>query len=60
MWSRQAASGGLLEESLKDIVDEVFEVGEKPVSHVCGWRFVESAVVPDEVVWSSRANGRVS
>jgi len=28
----------------------VFEVGEKAVNRVSGWRFVESAVVPDEAV----------
>jgi len=28
----------------------VFEIGEKPVNCVSRWRFVESAVVPDEAV----------
>ena len=46
----QAAGGGLLDESVEDIVDNVFEVGEKAVNRVSGWRFVESAVVPDEAV----------
>ena len=36
----QAASGGLLDESVEDIVDNVFEVGEKAINRVSGWRFV--------------------
>jgi hypothetical protein len=28
----------------------VFEIGEKAVNRVSGWRFVEAAVVPDEAV----------
>jgi hypothetical protein len=46
----QAADGGLLDESVEDIVNNVFEVGEKPVNRVSGWRFVEAAIVPDEAV----------
>jgi len=46
----QAAGGGLLDEPVKDIVDNVFEVGEKAINRVSGWRFVESTVVPDEAV----------
>jgi hypothetical protein len=30
----QAPIGGLLDESLEDIVDDVFETGEKPVNRV--------------------------
>jgi hypothetical protein len=44
----QAADGGLLDESVEDIIDDVFEVGENPVNRVSGWRLVETAVVPDE------------
>jgi len=40
----QTPADGLLD----DIVDDVFEVGEKPVNRVSGWRFVEPAVVPDQ------------
>ena len=46
----QAAGGGLLDESVEDIVNDVFEVGEKPVNGISGWRFVESAVVLDKPV----------
>ena len=46
----QAAGGGLLDEPVEDIIDDVFEIGEKPVNCVSRWRFVESAVVPDEAV----------
>ena len=35
-------------ESLKNVVDDVFEVGEKPTNCVSGWWFVESAVVPQD------------
>jgi len=35
---------------VENIVNHVFEVGEKSVNRVSGWRFVESAVVPDEPV----------
>jgi hypothetical protein len=48
--SQQAAGGGLLDESLENVIDDVFEVGEKPVNRVSGWWFVETAVVPDETV----------
>ena len=37
-------------ESVEDIVDNVFEIGEKAINRVSGWRFVESAVVPGEAV----------
>ena len=46
----QAAGGGLLDEPVEDVVDDVFEVGEKAVYCVSRWRFVESTVVPDEAV----------
>ena len=48
--AEQAAGGGLLDQSVEDIVNEVFEISEKPVNGVFGWRFVESAVVPDKAV----------
>jgi len=47
---KQAASRGLLDESVEDIVNDMFEISEKPVNSVSGWRFVESAVVPDKAV----------
>jgi len=53
----QAAAGGLLDEPVEDIVDNVFEIGEKPINRVSGWRFIESAVVPVEAVlefWCNR------
>jgi hypothetical protein len=34
----------------------VFEVGEKPVNRISRWRFVESAVVPDEAVLEFSCN----
>ncbi len=46
----QAAARGLLDEPVEDIVDNVFEIGEKVINRVSGWRFVESAVIPDETV----------
>jgi hypothetical protein len=46
----QASTGGLLDEPIEDVVDDVFEIGERAVNRVSGWRFVESAVVPDETV----------
>ncbi len=52
----QATDGGLLDESVEDIVDNVFEVGEKPVNRVSGWRFVESTVVPDKAVLKFSCN----
>ena len=45
-----STSGGLLDESVEDIANDVFEISEKPVNGVSGWRFVESAVVPDKAV----------
>ena len=47
---KQAAGGGLLDESVENIVNDLFEIGEKPVNSVLGWRFIESAVVPDKAV----------
>jgi hypothetical protein len=38
---KQAAGGGLLDESVEDIVNNVFEFGEKAINRVSGWRFVE-------------------
>ena len=52
----QAAGGGLLDESVEDIVNNVFEVGEKAINRVSGWRFVESAVVPDKAVLKFSCN----
>ena len=52
----QAAGGGLLDESLEDIVDNVFEVSEKPVNGVSRWRFLKSTVVPDEAVLEFSCN----
>ncbi|SDE03741.1 hypothetical protein SAMN05192552_11111 [Natrinema hispanicum] len=52
----QAAGGGLLDESLEDIVDDVFEVGKKPINRVSGRWFVKSAVVPDEAVLEFSCN----
>jgi len=46
----QAAGGGPLDKSVEDIVNDVFEISEKPVNGVSRWRFVEAAVVPDEAV----------
>jgi len=46
----QAAGGGLLDEPVEDIVDNVFEIGEKPVNSGSGRRFVESALVPDKAL----------
>ena len=46
----QAADSGLLDEPVEDIVDNMFEISEKPVNGVSRWRFVKSAVVPDESV----------
>lgn len=45
--------GGLLDEPVEDVVDNVFEVGEKAVNCVSGWRLVESAVVLDKPVLES-------
>ena len=52
----QAAGGGLLGESVEDIVDNVFEIGEKAINSVSGWRFVESALVPDKAVLKFSCN----
>jgi len=46
----QTAGGGLLDEPVEDLVDNVLEIGEKPINRVSGWRFAESAVIPDEAV----------
>jgi hypothetical protein len=46
----QATARSLLDEPVEDIADDVFEIGEKPVNRVSGWRFVEPAVIPDETV----------
>lgn len=46
----QAAGGGLLDESAEDIVNDVFEISEKPINSVSRGRFVESAVVPDKAM----------
>ena len=52
----QAAGGGVLDEPVEDLVDNVFEIGEKAINRVSGWRFVESAVVPDEAVLNFSCN----
>ncbi|WP_434523266.1 hypothetical protein [Halorubrum sp. AS12] len=52
----QAAGGGLLDEPVEDIVDNVFEIGEKAVNRVPRRRFVESTVVPDEAVLEFSCN----
>ena len=46
----QAAGGGLLEESVEDIVNDVFEISEKPINSVSRRGVVESAVVPDKAM----------
>ena len=46
----QAANGGLLDESIEDILNDVFKISKKPVNSVSGRRFVKSAVVPDKAV----------
>jgi hypothetical protein len=43
-------AGDLLYEPFEDIVDDMFEIGEKAINRVSGWRYVESAVVPDQAV----------
>jgi hypothetical protein len=52
----QAADGGLLDKSVEDIVDNVFEIGEKAINRVSGWRFVEPTVVPGEAVLEFSCN----
>jgi len=52
----QAAGGGLLDEPVEDIVDNVFEVGEKPINRVSRWPFLKSAVVPSEAVLGFSCN----
>jgi hypothetical protein len=37
-------------ESVEDIIDDVYKVGEKRVNCISGWQFVESAVGADEGV----------
>ena len=44
----QAAAGGLLDEVVEDLVDDVFEVGEKAIDRVSRRRSIESAAEPDE------------
>jgi len=46
----QAAGGGVLNESVEDIVNDVVEISEKPINGGSRWRFVESAVVIDKPV----------
>jgi hypothetical protein len=46
----QPACCGLLDESVKDIVDNVFKIGGKLVNRISGWRFVESEIVSDKAV----------
>ena len=45
-----AAGGGLLDESVENIVNDVFVISEKPVNSAPGWRFIKSAVVLDKAV----------
>jgi len=52
----QAADGGLLNEPVEDILDDVFEVGEEAINRVSGRRFIESAVVPDKAVLKFSCN----
>jgi hypothetical protein len=47
---KQAADRGLLDELLKDIVDNVFKISEKPINCISGQRSIESATVPDKAV----------
>jgi hypothetical protein len=57
--------GGLLNEPVKYIANNMFEVTQKPVDRVSGWRLIKSAVVPTESVLelpccrSSAINGLV-
>jgi hypothetical protein len=41
---------------VEDVVDDVFEVGEKAVNRVSGWRFAESTIVPSEAVLKFSCN----
>jgi hypothetical protein len=50
----QAAVRGLLNEPVEDVVDDVFEVGEKAINRVSGWWVVESAVPYGVVLEFSR------
>jgi len=41
---------------VEDIADNVFEIGEKAVNRVSGWRVVESAVILDKAVLKFSCN----
>jgi len=47
---KQVAGGGLLGESVGDMIDNMFETDERPVNGISGWQFVESVVVPDKAM----------
>jgi len=53
----QAAKRGLLDESVKDVVNNVFEVGEKAIDHVSRRRSIEAAAQPNDRVPKLSFNG---
>jgi len=46
----QAAAGGLLDEAVEDLVDDVFEVGEEAIDRVSRRRSIEATAEPDDRV----------
>jgi len=56
----QAAAGGLLDEAVEDLVDDVFEVGEEAIDRVSldGGRS-KPQLSQTTVFWSSRVTGRM-
>ena len=53
----QAAAGGLLDEPPEDIVNNMFEVGEKAIDRVSRRQSIEPTVQPDNRVPKLSCNG---
>jgi hypothetical protein len=53
---KQAANRGLLDKSVENVVDDVFNIGEKSINRISRWRFIESTVLPDKTVLEFSCN----
>jgi hypothetical protein len=48
--------GGLLDEPIEDLVNDVFEIGEKAIDCVSGRRSIEATAEPDDRVLEFTCN----
>lgn len=52
-----AAAGGLLDQIVKDVVNDVFEVREEAINRISGRRSIEPVIEPTKCTVNSRATG---